>query len=176
MRMKSQTQIVILGLILLFFSGWVLSDWKEGTCGSAFNLWPLATFFYFWIIRIVELQKLDEIMTTKWVQVLMFMVFFPSYTALTIIGFVIFGIALSTDCDSDSSFVFFLVIVFSILRIMMFTMLTILYCQHRRLLRAGSREGHSRLNWEVRNALDFNGRGSYEALNASHRGSGLSND
>ena len=65
-----------------------------------YRLWPVLTLGYFWVIRIVELQKIDQILEKKWLLVLFFGVFFPTYLIMTILGFVWFVEASQSKCVS----------------------------------------------------------------------------
>ena len=67
-------------------------------CTIAYRIWPIVTLGYFWIIRIVELQKIDQILEKRWLIILFFGVFFPTYLVMTILGFVWFIDASQSKC------------------------------------------------------------------------------
>lgn len=71
-------------------------------CSFWYKSWPIISMPYFILIRAVELEKLDELMTNKRLHVLFCGIFFPSYLLLTILGFHWFFEATTSKCVSGS--------------------------------------------------------------------------
>lgn len=57
-------------------------------CTVWYKLWPVITFGAFYVIRIYELQKLDDILEDRTVQIMLFAIFMPLFSPLTILGFI----------------------------------------------------------------------------------------
>jgi hypothetical protein len=91
MRLKHPKQLIGMGLFFVIFLIDAATSWDTKLeCTTGYKLWPIFTLAYFIIIRVVELQKIEELLVKKWLQILFFCGFFPSYLGDTILGFVLF--------------------------------------------------------------------------------------
>jgi hypothetical protein len=84
---------------------------------------------YFTLIRIVELNNLDRILTDRRLKTLFGWVFLPTYTFMTVCGFKWFLQAAHDKCygkDTDDGNVYILVLIASLLRCFMLIMLAAL--------------------------------------------------
>jgi hypothetical protein len=99
-----------------------------------FNLWPVLMMIYFLGIRIYEINNLGQIMIETRVKVVFIAIFLPSHLFLTIYGFVLFFQANRDKCISKSSegdFIYFSVIILSMIRSFMLLMLSALLLAQR---------------------------------------------
>lgn len=94
-----------------------------------FNMWPLMTMSYFLGIRIYEINKLSQVMIDTQVKIVFILIFLPSYLGLTIYGFYLFFQTNQDKCipkSSEGDFIYFSVIILSMIRCFMLLMLSAL--------------------------------------------------
>ena len=103
------------------------------SCSVWFNLWPLIAMGSFLVIRIMELNNLDVLLTSKRILALFLGLFLPVQLILTILGFRWFFEAAKSKCmrteghsqhsQQDDGMVYFLVLILAMMRTFMLIML-----------------------------------------------------
>jgi hypothetical protein len=99
-----------------------------------FNLWPFFMISYFLGIRIYEINNLGEVMISRRVKIVFIAIFLPTHIAMNIYGFVLFFKANQQKCipkSSEGDFIYFSVIILSMMRSFMLLMLSVLLIAQR---------------------------------------------
>lgn len=110
---------------------------NSAECPWTFKWWPIIAILYFYAIRVVELKKINQLLSSRRLHILFLGIFFPSFLILTVLGFVWFFQAAQLKCSKSDGLAYFLTLILSMVRCFMLIMLGVMVLSTRIRARRG---------------------------------------